>query len=125
MSEQASQTFTIAAPPERVWAIVTEFERYPEWAKDVKEAVVLERDAEGHVRAAGVELVTFDIVTIFPAMVAAATSPDDQGRVSAWFQVGNLGGSGLGGGLGIRDRKGLRHGSLHGTVLLRRGSGGR
>jgi len=47
MSEQASQTFTIAAPPERVWAIVTEFERYPEWAKDVKDVVVRRRDEQG------------------------------------------------------------------------------
>ena len=53
MSEQASQTFTIAAPPERVWAIVTEFERYPEWAKDVKDVVVRRRDEQG--RAVEVE----------------------------------------------------------------------
>jgi carbon monoxide dehydrogenase subunit G len=53
MSEQASQTFTIAAPPERVWAIVTEFERYPEWAKDVKDVVVRRRDDQG--RAVEVE----------------------------------------------------------------------
>jgi MFS family permease len=35
------------------------------------------------------------------AMVAATTPPHDQGRTSAWFQVGNLGGAGLGGGLGL------------------------
>lgn len=35
------------------------------------------------------------------ALVAALTPKEEQGRVSAWFQVGNLGGSGLGGGLGL------------------------
>ena len=47
MAEKASQTTIIAAPPERVWAIAADFERYPEWAKDVKDVVVRARDAEG------------------------------------------------------------------------------
>jgi uncharacterized membrane protein len=47
MAEQASQTTTIAAPPERVWAIAADVERYPDWAKDVKDVVVRARDGEG------------------------------------------------------------------------------
>jgi ribosome-associated toxin RatA of RatAB toxin-antitoxin module len=47
MAEQASQTTTIAASPERVWAIAADVERYPEWAKDVKDVVVRARDGEG------------------------------------------------------------------------------
>jgi predicted MFS family arabinose efflux permease len=35
------------------------------------------------------------------ALIAQATPPDQIGRVSAWFQAGNLGGNGLGGGLGL------------------------
>jgi PAT family beta-lactamase induction signal transducer AmpG len=35
------------------------------------------------------------------AMIAGATPPEQVGRVSAWFQAGNLGGNGLGGGLGL------------------------
>jgi PAT family beta-lactamase induction signal transducer AmpG len=35
------------------------------------------------------------------AMIAATTPPDQIGRVSGWFQAGNLGGTGLGGGLGL------------------------
>ena len=31
----------------RVWAIATDFERYPEWAKDVKDVIVRGRDDEG------------------------------------------------------------------------------
>ena len=47
MAEKASQTTIIAAPPERVWAIAADFERYPEWAKDVKDVVVRARDDAG------------------------------------------------------------------------------
>ncbi len=35
------------------------------------------------------------------AMVAHLTPPADRGRVSGWLQAGNLGGTGLGGGLGL------------------------
>ena len=44
MAESATQTITIDAPAAELFAIVTDFERYPEWAHDVKEAVVKERD---------------------------------------------------------------------------------
>lgn len=47
MAEQASQTTTIAAAPERVWAIAADFTTYPEWAKDVKDVVVRTRDDDG------------------------------------------------------------------------------
>jgi uncharacterized membrane protein len=47
MAETAFQTITIAAPMERVYSIASDFERYPEWAKDVKEATVRSRDDEG------------------------------------------------------------------------------
>jgi MFS family permease len=35
------------------------------------------------------------------ACMTADTPPDQAGRVSAWYQAGNLGGTGLGGGLGL------------------------
>lgn len=35
------------------------------------------------------------------AMIASTTPDDQVGRVSAWFQAGNLGGTGLGGALGL------------------------
>ena len=47
MAESASQTITIAAAPDRVWAIATDFDRYPEWAKDVKDVIVRTRDDDG------------------------------------------------------------------------------
>jgi uncharacterized membrane protein len=53
MTERAAQTTLINAPLQKCWDVALDFERYPEWAKDVKEAVVRERDAQG--RASKVE----------------------------------------------------------------------
>jgi len=47
MADRASQSITIASSPSNVWAIATDVERYPEWAKDVKQVVVRSRDGEG------------------------------------------------------------------------------
>ena len=47
MAESASQSITIAASPERCFEIVTDFASYPEWARDLKEAIVRERDDQG------------------------------------------------------------------------------
>lgn len=56
MADTASLTISIAAPLERCWQIATDFERYPEWATDVKSAVVQSRDDQG--RATEVEFRT-------------------------------------------------------------------
>lgn len=53
MIDQATETEHVAASASRCYEIAIDFERYPEWARDVKEANVLERDAQG--RATKVE----------------------------------------------------------------------
>lgn len=53
MTDRAALTTMINAPMQKCYDIALDFERYPEWAKDVKEAVVRERDAQG--RATRVE----------------------------------------------------------------------
>ena len=47
MTDSASETITIAAPAARVWEIIADIERYPQWVDDVTEARVVERDADG------------------------------------------------------------------------------
>ncbi len=47
MIDQATETEHVAASPARCFEIAIDFERYPEWAHDIKEANVLERDASG------------------------------------------------------------------------------
>ena len=43
----ARQEATIAASAEELWAVLTDFEHYPTWARDLKHVEVLERDDEG------------------------------------------------------------------------------
>jgi ribosome-associated toxin RatA of RatAB toxin-antitoxin module len=38
---------SVSASPERCFAVVADIERYPQWAADIKEIVVDERDDEG------------------------------------------------------------------------------
>lgn len=47
MAETASERIRIETPPSRVYEIAVDFERYPDWAKDVKQVKVLDRDDEG------------------------------------------------------------------------------
>jgi ribosome-associated toxin RatA of RatAB toxin-antitoxin module len=53
MPETASETINIAAPPERVWEVAADVERYPDWVRDVKDVVVRSRDE--HQRPSEVE----------------------------------------------------------------------
>jgi uncharacterized protein YndB with AHSA1/START domain len=47
MAESASERVRIAASPERCYEVAIDYERYPEWARDVKQATIKERDVEG------------------------------------------------------------------------------
>ena len=44
MAEQATERTTIAAPPDVVYATALDIEAYPEWAQDIKEVTIVERD---------------------------------------------------------------------------------
>jgi hypothetical protein len=50
MAEQASERIRIDADPQECLAVVLDYERYPTWAKDLKQVTILERDAEGRGR---------------------------------------------------------------------------
>jgi len=47
MADEAHEHISVAAPPARLWEVATAYERYPDWARDVKHVAVLERDADG------------------------------------------------------------------------------
>ena len=51
------------------------------------------------------------------AMIAVLTPPERVGKVSAWFQAGNLGGNGLGGALGLFLIQVLPHPWMSGAVM--------
>jgi uncharacterized membrane protein len=47
VTDHATRQIHIDAPPDAVYAIALDFERYPEWATDIKSVEVLERDDQG------------------------------------------------------------------------------
>ena len=47
MAEQANERMVVAAAPAACFAVVSDVERYPQWAADVKAVRVDERDAQG------------------------------------------------------------------------------
>ncbi len=51
MAEQATEHMVVhrvvSAPPEQCFAVVSDVERYPEWAADIKQVTVESRDVEG------------------------------------------------------------------------------
>jgi hypothetical protein len=50
MAEHASERIRVDASPDECLAVVLDFERYPEWARDLKQVTITERDAEGRGR---------------------------------------------------------------------------
>ena len=47
MADTATEHISVAAPPERCFDVAADLERYPEWAADIKEIEVKERDDLG------------------------------------------------------------------------------
>ena len=47
MADEARESIHIEASPEQCYAVAIDFDRYPEWATDVKRVEVLDRDGEG------------------------------------------------------------------------------
>ena len=47
MTDQATQRATIAASPQRLFEVVTDFDRYTDWIPDLKAVEVLSRDEDG------------------------------------------------------------------------------
>ena len=48
MADTSTQSIAIAAPPDRVAAVICDFARYPEWVSATKEVEVLEEYEDGY-----------------------------------------------------------------------------
>lgn len=48
MAESSTASIVIAAPPDRVAAVITDFPRYPEWTDAVKSAEVVQEYEDGY-----------------------------------------------------------------------------
>lgn len=47
MSDQASDSVVIDAPPQEIMDVILDLEAYPEWSDDVKKVEILSRDDQG------------------------------------------------------------------------------
>jgi ribosome-associated toxin RatA of RatAB toxin-antitoxin module len=47
MAEQTTEHLNVAASIDRCIETILDFERYPEWAPDIKASIVIERDEQG------------------------------------------------------------------------------
>jgi uncharacterized membrane protein len=50
MAEQTTEHLNVAASIDRCIETILDFERYPEWAPDIKAAIVIDRDEQGRGR---------------------------------------------------------------------------
>lgn len=80
MAEQATEHMSVSASPERCFAVVADIERYPEWAADIKEVTVQERDAEGRPSSVTFRAAAFGRSTSYTLSYDYSQAP----RVLAW-----------------------------------------
>lgn len=80
MAEQTTERTTISAPPERCYAVVADIERYPEWAVDIKEVAVRERDDQGRPKVCAFRVAAFGRSTSYTLEYDYDQAP----RVLAW-----------------------------------------
>lgn len=50
MAEQSTESIEVAAPPERIMAVIADLPAYPEWAQAVRETEVLDTDEQGRAK---------------------------------------------------------------------------
>jgi uncharacterized membrane protein len=84
MAEATSSSITIAAPPERVMAVIADFAAYPEWADQINTVEVLAPGADGR-RAERVRF-TMDAGAIKDSYTLDYTWAPD-GRSVSWTLV--------------------------------------
>jgi ribosome-associated toxin RatA of RatAB toxin-antitoxin module len=80
LADQATEKISIAAPPERCFTVAADLEHYPEWAADIKEVEVKERDDLGRPLLVTFRAAAFGRSTSYTLAYDYAEAP----RVLAW-----------------------------------------
>jgi len=80
VADQATEKISIAAPPERCFTVAADLEHYPEWAADIKEVEVKERDDLGRPLLVTFRAAAFGRSTSYTLAYDYAEAP----RVLAW-----------------------------------------
>jgi ribosome-associated toxin RatA of RatAB toxin-antitoxin module len=80
VAEQATERMSVSASPEHCFAVAADIERYPEWAADIKEVTVHERDDAGRPLLVTFRAAAFGRSTSYTLAYDYAQAP----RVLAW-----------------------------------------
>ena len=83
MAEQATEHMVVTASPERCFAVVADIERYPDWAADIKDVTVHERDDQGRPALVSFRAAAFGRSTSYTLAYDYSGAPG----VLAWVQT--------------------------------------
>lgn len=83
MTQRATVSTLVHAPPEVVYRVVTDFEHYVDWVGDLKRIDVLERDAAGRPLEVEFRAAAFGRSTTYTLHYDYSRAPD----VLAWHQT--------------------------------------
>ncbi len=77
MAELATERMIMRASPERCYEVVTDFERYLEWAGDIKQVEVVEREADGRPAAVAFRAAAFGRSTSYTLAYDYTAAPHE------------------------------------------------
>jgi ribosome-associated toxin RatA of RatAB toxin-antitoxin module len=80
VADTATEHISVAATPQRCFDVAADLEQYPEWAADIKEIEIKERDAEGRPRLVTFRAAAFGRSTSYTLAYDWAEAP----HVLAW-----------------------------------------
>lgn len=83
MAEVATERMFVTAPPERCFAVSSDIDAYPQWAADIKEVTVHDRDDQGRPRLVTFRAAAFGRSTSYTLAYDYSEAPN----VLAWVQT--------------------------------------
>jgi ribosome-associated toxin RatA of RatAB toxin-antitoxin module len=83
VEEQVAERMIIRSTPEQCFAILVDFERYPEWAADIKAVTVGERDPQGRPAMVTFRAAAFGRSTSYTLAYDYSRAPEQL----SWVQV--------------------------------------
>ena len=83
MAEQATERMVVSATPERCFEVSADIVAYPQWASDIKEVTVEERDDQGRPRLVTFRAAAFGRSTSYTLAYDFSEAP----QVLAWVQT--------------------------------------
>lgn len=83
MAEQATERMVVSATPERCFEVSADIGAYPQWAADIKEVTIDERDDQGRPQLVTFRAAAFGRSTSYTLAYDFSEAP----RVLAWVQT--------------------------------------